>query len=389
MNCNPNDIIGKKFGMLTVVKEVEKRKEPSGKIVRQYECLCDCGNIKIAQRNNLINNKILNCGHHKDIIKSKRILTYRKQFAEEKHSGWKVLEFDHQEKGEEYYKCQCDCGCEEFKIISRNKINKTLCKKRKLEEKEKLKKERENFSIYEVPKTVEDLTGKVFGRLTVLGFAGIYSNYTYWVCQCQCGNKVLRRAYELKKNQNASCGCYNIEKSKEKALDLVGQKIGRLTVLKRVENRDGQSAFLCKCECGNEIVVKGTRLNKGKSLSCGCVKSRGEFQIAKFLNENNIKYNSQKKFDECKNKDFLRFDFQIFYKDRDDFFLCEFQGRQHYLPDSQFAKTKQEAEEKYEYITTNDNTKRKFCQDNNIKLIEIPYWDFDKIEYILEKELNL
>lgn len=33
--------------------------------------------------------------------------------------------------------------------------------------------------------------------------------------------------------------------------------------------------------------------------------------------------------------------------------------------------------------------KNKFCKDNNIKLIRIPYWEYDNIEKILIKELDL
>ena len=37
----------------------------------------------------------------------------------------------------------------------------------------------------------------------------------------------------------------------------------------------------------------------------------------------------------------------------------------------------------------NDNIKNQYCKDNNIKLVRIPYWEFDNIENILEKELKL
>ena len=40
-------------------------------------------------------------------------------------------------------------------------------------------------------------------------------------------------------------------------------------------------------------------------------------------------------------------------------------------------------------IKIKDNIKTQYCKDNNIKLIRIPYWDFDNIEEILKKELNL
>lgn len=60
-----------------------------------------------------------------------------------------------------------------------------------------------------------------------------------------------------------------------KALNLLGQKFGRLTVIKRVTNdKKGDSCWLCKCECGNETIVKGYRLKNGHTRSCGCAKRK-------------------------------------------------------------------------------------------------------------------
>lgn len=61
-----------------------------------------------------------------------------------------------------------------------------------------------------------------------------------------------------------------------KAKDLIGQKFNKLTVIKRVENHvqpSGQqyAQWLCKCECGNETVVRTTFLIKGRTKSCGCL----------------------------------------------------------------------------------------------------------------------
>ena len=43
--------------------------------------------------------------------------------------------------------------------------------------------------------------------------------------------------------------------------DLTGQKIGKLTVLRRVEDKQrGRPMWLCQCECGNQTVVSSTRL---------------------------------------------------------------------------------------------------------------------------------
>lgn len=56
-----------------------------------------------------------------------------------------------------------------------------------------------------------------------------------------------------------------------KYIDISGQKFGRLTVLKRVENtKDGKAQWLCRCDCGNTSIVTGKCLRNGHTKSCGC-----------------------------------------------------------------------------------------------------------------------
>lgn len=60
-----------------------------------------------------------------------------------------------------------------------------------------------------------DLTGKKFGRLTVLGLSEKKSGRkSYWVCECDCGNKKLVRSDSLKRGQVQSCGCLKKEQNK-------------------------------------------------------------------------------------------------------------------------------------------------------------------------------
>lgn len=55
------------------------------------------------------------------------------------------------------------------------------------------------------------------------------------------------------------------------AYNLVNQKFGRLTVIKRAGNDShGERSWLCKCDCGNECVVSGYNLRSGHTKSCGC-----------------------------------------------------------------------------------------------------------------------
>jgi len=57
-----------------------------------------------------------------------------------------------------------------------------------------------------------------------------------------------------------------------KALELQNKVFGRLTVLKRVQNNNlGKSMWLCRCTCGNTIIVMGSDLTRGHTKSCGCI----------------------------------------------------------------------------------------------------------------------
>ena len=54
-------------------------------------------------------------------------------------------------------------------------------------------------------------------------------------------------------------------------IDLTGMKFERMTVIRRNGiRRDGLAAWLCRCDCGNEKIVVGVDLRKGKVKSCRC-----------------------------------------------------------------------------------------------------------------------
>ena len=55
-----------------------------------------------------------------------------------------------------------------------------------------------------------------------------------------------------------------------KRLDLTGQRFGKLTVLAPAENIRKRTAWLCRCDCGQETVVTTARLRNGLRTSCGC-----------------------------------------------------------------------------------------------------------------------
>lgn len=64
-------------------------------------------------------------------------------------------------------------------------------------------------------------------------------------------------------------------------VDMAGRDFGRLRVLRRAGYSGRQAAWLCRCECGNEIVAAGYDLRSGHTKSCGCLANdvRGTFSI--------------------------------------------------------------------------------------------------------------
>lgn len=112
-----------------------------------------------------------------------------------------------------------------------------------------------------------------------------------------------------------------------------------------------------------------------------CKKSNGEKKIKEFLENNNIKFQEQKTFKKCRNIYPLKFDFYL----ENHNLIIEFNGIQHFSEIKYYHKGKYN----FDYQIKNDNIKRQYARDNNIKLLEIAYWDYENIESILKKELDL
>lgn len=110
-----------------------------------------------------------------------------------------------------------------------------------------------------------DLTGQRFGKLTVIEKTEerTKNSSIIYKCKCDCGNIVKMGSDSLRNKHTISCGC-------AMGKDLTGKKFGRLTVVKRAENKGNRRMWLCECECGNIKIIPAKGLLSGKSLSCGC-----------------------------------------------------------------------------------------------------------------------
>jgi len=113
-----------------------------------------------------------------------------------------------------------------------------------------------------------------------------------------------------------------------------------------------------------------------------CRQSKGELKISEILNKYNITYIQEKRFVDCKDKRSLSFDFYL-----PEHNICiEYQGKQHYIPLIAFYHKKFTIKESTDNLKSQqkrDKIKKEYCKNNNIKLIEIPYWDFNNIKQII------
>lgn len=121
-----------------------------------------------------------------------------------------------------------------------------------------------------MPKAI-DLTGQKIGKLE-LKERKRENNRTYYKCQCSCGSDPfwVRADSFLKEKGTVSCGCF----AKERAMDIEGQRFGKLKAIEKTDERDkhnGSVIWKCECECGNIKNVSATHLACERVRSCGCL----------------------------------------------------------------------------------------------------------------------
>ena len=170
-------------------------------------------------------------------------------------------------------------------------------------------------------------------------------------------------------------------KTHEQFIDKLMEINSNIKVLERYEK--AKNKILCECLiCQHQWSTTPNDLLNGHSCTV-CKSSKGELKILKFLQTHNITYVVQKRFDDCRLKQSLPFDFYLPKHN-----ICiEYDGEHHFRVVDFSSHDFERASQQFEKIKLRDEIKTQYCKENNIKLLRIPYWDFDNIENILKKEI--
>lgn len=142
---------------------------------------------------------------------------------------------------------------------------------------------------------IKDISGNVFGSLTVVEYHDSDKYGAKWLCKCKCGNYTIIRGYLLIRGSTKTCGCrIGINN------DFTNKRFGKLKIIDDSGERSGRHIlwnYICDCgKCGK---IKSRYIIFGTS-SCGCNRKK-EFGLANF----NKLFNSYKNYAEHKNRKFL------------------------------------------------------------------------------------
>lgn len=192
---------------------------------------------------------------------------------------------------------------------------------------------------------------------------------------------------------NKSAGCPECAKNNIKKIESLSdnefkerlkQVNENVILLDKYVNTNTKLNF--KCLIHNHIFVTSPRnfLYKGGKGCPYCNQSMGEKKMISILENKGFSILKQHTFSDCVYIGKLRFDAY----DINNNITYEYQGQQHYYPVDFAGKGEEWAINQYNIGQSRDEIKRKFCKENNITLIEVPYWEYDNMKDFLENKIK-
>lgn len=236
---------------------------------------------------------------------------------------------------------------------------------------------------------VIDMTNQRFNKLLVIkrDFEKNTNHKAYWICQCDCGNIVSIRGQDLRQGKTQSCGCLaKTNITKRNLIDLTNQRFGHLIAKKRIGISKNHRGIWL-CKCD----CGNTCEVETTSLTCGNTKSCG------CLNSY-----AEERIAILLKEHGVNFKQQYTFPDllgdyntrlRFDFAIFNNNNQLKQLIEFQgeqhFKPFKNDTVETFERRKRYDSLKREYCQYNNIPLFEINYKDRQNLTWdFLHQNIN-
>lgn len=159
-------------------------------------------------------------------------------------------------------------------------------------------------------------------------------------------------------------------------------KNNRLSAFKVTEYTHFKYKFNCE-ECGKEFERSISSIRK-TPLSCTCLNcssSIGEKAINRFLTEQNILFKPQKMYENLVGLGGRNLSYDFYLPKYN--LLIEYQGEFH------DGSAERQTNDEFKRQQEHDRRKKEYAKAIEVNLLEIWYWDFNNIEKILSKELNI
>lgn len=200
-------------------------------------------------------------------------------------------------------------------------------------------------------------------------------------CRCKtCGYEWNSLPGNLTSHKQGCPSCKGVlKRTHEEFVDKVFKSGKQITFLSEYQGID--NVIECRCDlCGH---TWGTRAGKiiNEDVGCpNCRRSKGEERIARYLDENNISYVAQKKFESLLGVGNGKLSYDFFIPSHN--ILIEFNGLQHEKEVEWFG-----GKERLETQREHDIRKKKYAEKNGYVLLVIRYCDIHNIEKILQDNL--
>lgn len=165
----------------------------------------------------------------------------------------------------------------------------------------------------------------------------------------------------------------------KKEVEIIGE--GEYVLIGEYKGKSKRTTFLHEI-CGRTFEMSPDKFIQGHRCT-NCTESKGESRIRKVLTDLKLDFSKQYRFTDCRGEKYpLPFDFAVF-KNGNLIFLIEYDGEQHFKPINFNGISDEKALIAHQVVKKHDLIKDKYCNSNNIKLIRIPYYEYENIFNII------